>query len=211
VASRFSNLKGNRCSRSCSNRPNQAVPSDDLLQAFKSATQRMVLASVWFTDHTIAQAIIDSRDATKLVLLDKSDTQRGERVAYLWLIEAPSVHVCGLGTESFEDGVMHPKCCLIDHALVWTGSYNYTHHARRNDETLLRIDDPAINAQFWQETVQLVYGNPLAMVEGMSVAVPDDVIVCRQCGREVDGDDAQWVYDTGPFRPACTEDFYDRY
>jgi hypothetical protein len=107
--------------------------------------------------------------------------------------------------------VMHHKCCLIDHVLVWIGSCNFTHHARRDDETLLRIDDRAIKEQYWQEAVQLAYGNPLAMMDGMNVTVPDDVIICRQCGRGVDGDNAQWVYDTGPFCPACTEDFYERY
>jgi len=192
------------------NRPDQAVPVDDLLQDIESATQRIVLASAWFTDHSIAQAIIDSRAATKLALLNKSDIQRGERVAYRRLMEAPSVHVCVLGTDSFEDGVMHHKFCLIDRALVWTGSFNFTLHARRNYETLLRIDDPMINEQFWQEAVQLVFGNSLAEMEGMTVAVPDEVMVCHQCGCELDGADAHWVYD-GPLCPVCTQDFYERY
>ena len=170
-----------------------------------------MLASAWFTDQTIAQAIIDSRAATKLALLNRSDIQRGERVAYRRLIEAPSVHVCVLGTESFEDGVMHHKFCLIDRALVWTGSFNFTHHARRNYETLLRIDDPAINEQFWQEAVQLIYADPIAMLDGMAVAVPDDVIICRQCGRELDGEDASWVYSNGLLCAVCTQDFYERY
>ena len=63
------------------NRPERAVPIDDLLQDLGSATQRVVLASAWFTDHTIAQAISDSRAPTKLGLFNQSDAQRGARVA----------------------------------------------------------------------------------------------------------------------------------
>jgi len=192
------------------NRPDQAVPIDDLLQDIEAATQRVVLASAWFTDYTIAQAIVECRATLKLTLLNKSDIQRGERTAYKRLTEAPGVHVCVLGTDSFEDGVMHHKFCVIDRALVWNGSFNYTLQARRNYETLLRIDDPAINGQFWQEAMQLAYGNPLAMAEGMTVAVPDEVVACCHCGCDLDGVDAHWGYD-GPLCPACTRDFYERY
>jgi phosphatidylserine/phosphatidylglycerophosphate/cardiolipin synthase-like enzyme len=170
-----------------------------------------VLASAWFTDQTIAQAIVDSRATIKLALFNKSDIERCERVAYRRVMEAPDVHVCVLGTDSFEDGVMHHKFCVIDHALVWTGSFNFTLHARRNYETLLRIDEPAMNEQYWQEAVQLIYADPIAMVDGMSVAVPDDVIICRQCRRELDAEDAHWAYDAGPLCPTCTRDFYERY
>jgi hypothetical protein len=41
------------------NRPDQAVPIDDLLQDIATAKERIVLASAWFTDYTIAQALVD--------------------------------------------------------------------------------------------------------------------------------------------------------
>jgi phosphatidylserine/phosphatidylglycerophosphate/cardiolipin synthase-like enzyme len=196
------------------NRPGFPVPIDELLQDIEAATQRVVLASAWFTDHTVAQALIECRASTKIALLNKGDlqrgVQRGGRDLSKQLMDARNIEVCVLGSESFEEGVMHHKFCLVDRTLVWTGSFNFTMHARRNYEALLRIDDPATNERFWEETVQLVYGNVIATAEGMTVAAPDEVINCHQCGREVDSVDVHWIYGD-PLCPTCTQNFYERY
>lgn len=65
-----------------------------------------------------------------------------------------------LGSDDWAEGVMHHKCIVADDA-VWTGSYNYTWQARKNYETLLRINDCATAELFWREVGHLQEDAPL--------------------------------------------------
>lgn len=144
------------------NRPNRVVPIHELINDIDEAEERLVLASAWFTDYTIAQTIIDSPAKTKIIILNKSDIKRGEKEAYTRIQNCQQIlsHKDGsrliiLGADSWEQGVMHHKFCLIDYDIVWTGSFNFTFQARRNYETLFHMKDEHINQQFWQEVMSI--------------------------------------------------------
>ena len=49
---------------------------------------------------------------------------------------------------SEEGGFAHNKIIIIDSAIVITGSYNYTEHAKQNEENFLVIHDHAIAIQY---------------------------------------------------------------
>jgi phosphatidylserine/phosphatidylglycerophosphate/cardiolipin synthase-like enzyme len=149
------------------NRPDRPLPIDDLIHEIYAVQERIVLASAWFTDAGISQAIIDSRAKTKIIILNRSDLKRDESQAYKRIARDPYIgsgrHGSGvyvLGGTSWEQGVMHHKFCLLDYHVVWTGSFNYTMHALRNYEALLRIEDMAINELFWDESQALVNQAP---------------------------------------------------
>jgi phosphatidylserine/phosphatidylglycerophosphate/cardiolipin synthase-like enzyme len=175
------------------NRPDRPIVIDDLVRDLHIAQYRLVVASAWFTDITVAQAIIDSRAETKIVILNRSDIQRGEKEAYRRVFQNPYLksgrHGSGLyilGGASWEQGVMHHKFCLMDYRTVWTGSYNYTMQARRNYETLLRIDSMAVNDEFWDEAMHLIEDVPY--VDDQTDA-PVDSDFCAKCRRPVTPDE----------------------
>ena len=86
-----------------------------------------------------------------------------------------------LGSADWVEGVMHHKMVLTDN-IVWTGSYNLTYAARRNYETLLRFDDPAIAAHFWKELDHLAGDDELWEAgQGSQFQHHDGRFRCCQC------------------------------
>jgi phosphatidylserine/phosphatidylglycerophosphate/cardiolipin synthase-like enzyme len=185
------------------NRPERALNIGELIEDIEEARQRIVLASAWFTDTAIAQAIIDSSAPCKLAFLNKTDLNRGETRAVKRLYEGLRAHqIFVLGGDSFEQGIMHHKWCLIDADLIWLGSYNFTMQARRNYETLIRIRDGEAAAHFWKEAEYLMGDAGRAM--GALVGAPD---VCIRCGQLVALECQQHVYD-GVLCEPCYDLFY---
>lgn len=170
------------------NRPDHTLPIDDLVQEVHAAQERVVLASAWFTHVGIAQAIIDCRARTKIVILSRGDLKRGDYQAYKRIENSAYImsrqHGSGLyvlGGSSWESGIMHHKFCLIDYRVVWTGSYNYTIHASRNYETLLRIDSLRVNEEFWAEAMNIIGEEPYTYAGDDS----PDMAFCVNCNTRV--------------------------
>lgn len=185
------------------NRPDRALPIDELIEDIEEARQRIVLASAWFTDSSIAQAIVDSRVPCKLAFLNKTDLNRGETLAVKRLYEGlRGQQIFVLGGDSFEQGIMHHKWCLIDSDLVWIGSYNFTMQARRNYETLVRIRDVRVANQFWQEAEHLM--GDMSRTSGYFIGTPD---ACIRCGQLVAIECQHHVYD-GTLCEPCYDLFY---
>jgi phospholipase D-like protein len=144
------------------NKPTRPFPVERLIHDVENARCRLAVASAWFTDSAVARAIIQSKAAKKFVFLNAADVGRGARRAYEMLEQHFSARskqceqqLYILGSQDFQEGVMHHKFVLIDQVVAWTGSYNLTHQARRNYETVLRINDADVCARFWEEVEQL--------------------------------------------------------
>jgi phosphatidylserine/phosphatidylglycerophosphate/cardiolipin synthase-like enzyme len=144
------------------NKPTRPFPVKRLIHDIENARCQLAVASAWFTDNAVAKAIIESEAAKKIVFLNAADVGRGARRAYEMLDQYFSAHstqseqqLYVLGSQDFQEGVMHHKFVLIDHVVAWTGSYNLTHQAQRNYETVLRINDAEVCARFWEEVEQL--------------------------------------------------------
>jgi phosphatidylserine/phosphatidylglycerophosphate/cardiolipin synthase-like enzyme len=155
------------------NRPGQPFAIERLYREIRDARHRLTVASAWFTDTHIADAIIDSPAPDKLVLLNAADLGRGDKRAVTMIKEEakrardaakeafyhdrlpyppdPRLRMFVLGSRDFTQGVMHHKFIAIDDRMVWTGSFNFTFNAQRNYENLVRIDDPDIVQRFHAE------------------------------------------------------------
>lgn len=149
------------------NRPRLSLSCAKLLQDIRQARETVVLASAWFTDTEIARAFIASPATNwKLAILNRADIDRGEKRAYQLLQEAyqqDRIVLKILGGSDWQKGIMHHKFCLVDDQITWLGSMNFTFQARRNYEALVRIEDAALNATFWQEAENMLH-------EGMIIA-----------------------------------------
>lgn len=192
------------------NRPGQPIPVERLYREIRDARHRLTVASAWFTDTQVADAIIDSPAPDKLVLLNAADLGRGDKRAvklikdaaeraldedmqrfydeHLPCPPAPSFHMVVLGSRDFTQGVMHHKFIAIDDRMVWTGSFNFTFNAQRNYENLVRIDDPAVVAQFHAEAYDCAHHVWSTDRDGM--------IECMQCDRRFYPDEPHEVIDS---------------
>jgi phosphatidylserine/phosphatidylglycerophosphate/cardiolipin synthase-like enzyme len=168
------------------NRPGRPAGFDRLVREVQGAQERVAVAAAWFTDRSLADALVLSPAGCKLVLLNASDLRREgaqgivERLQVLrdeearWVAaltsragaatapgggrEPPFRRLVVLGDTDWRRGVMHHKFVVIDSAVVWCGSYNPTYQARQNFEALVRIEDPEVNARFMQEAMELAFG-----------------------------------------------------
>jgi phosphatidylserine/phosphatidylglycerophosphate/cardiolipin synthase-like enzyme len=144
------------------NKPTRPFPLERLTYDIETARFQLAVASAWFTDTAVAKAIIQSEAAKKFVFLNSTDVRRGARRAYEMLDQyfCANSSQCEkrlyiLGSEDWQEGVMHHKFVLIDQLVVWIGSYNLTHQAKKNYETVLRINNAEVCARFWEEVEQL--------------------------------------------------------
>jgi phosphatidylserine/phosphatidylglycerophosphate/cardiolipin synthase-like enzyme len=91
---------------------------------------------------------------------------------------------------------MHHKFIAIDDRAVWAGSYNFTFNAQRNYETLLRLDDPGLVAQFHAEA---------SACAAAKVSIDrDGMYQCISCERRFYADEGMYIGDYGDvFCPPC--------
>lgn len=191
------------------NRPDQPIGIDRLLADIVRARHALCIASAWFTDTVIADAFINSGARAKVMLLNQSDIQRGEKQAFKRVLqwnkggynENYDDGLFVLGTGDWQEGVMHHKFVIIDMTIVWVGSYNFTFQARKNYETILRINDPFLAREFWREVevlrgiaqglsdpfleeaalIQCVYCEKYYPEEAIAAAGTGGFAVCAKC------------------------------
>jgi phosphatidylserine/phosphatidylglycerophosphate/cardiolipin synthase-like enzyme len=184
------------------NRPGFPVDLSLLLGEIESSRQSIIIASAWFTDTHIAAALVRSPAARKILISNRSDLTRGNRKAYQMCYDAPDIAVYALGSENWQEGVMHHKFIVTDEA-VWLGSYNFTYQARSNYENLVRIAANDVRQAYIDECETL-----LSHVPQMYAAGDLTGMECRQCRRWTQYEDLVWV-DTGPpMCPVCGEAYY---
>jgi phosphatidylserine/phosphatidylglycerophosphate/cardiolipin synthase-like enzyme len=185
------------------NRPARSLDLTELIRDVRGASDRLAVASAWFTNREVARAIIDSPSPLKLVYLNASDLRRGgsspvyemlktgvnARLAdpspaqieaqRRWGVGEQGVFVLGSG--DWTEGVMHHKFVIAD-AVVWAGSYNLTYHAAHNYEYLLRLTEYAVVDSFWQECLALQQEWPLWMGTDQN-AWANGAFRCDECMR----------------------------
>lgn len=83
-----------------------------------------------------------------------------------------------LGSGNWQEGVMHHKFILCDR-VVWLGSFNFTHQARKNYETLIRIDDPGVAKDFYNEVGELISEPNLFFGD----TITNGAFKCQICGK----------------------------
>jgi phosphatidylserine/phosphatidylglycerophosphate/cardiolipin synthase-like enzyme len=148
------------------NKPGRPFDLSALLDDSRTVQSYLLVASAWFTDTAVADAIIAAPAATKV--LNAADLERASVDAYTRLhtyfqtqhpvTADPHSGIYTLGGADWRrDGMMHHKYVVVDPGIVWVGSYNLTTFARNNYETLVRIADLAVAAHFVAETTLLIH------------------------------------------------------
>lgn len=139
-------------------------PPARLWDDMQMATERLLVASAWFTDSDIADIIIRSRATIRIVIMNRSDVDRGKaakRIAgdfeFAAEMDDPVLFISILGAQDFRKGVMHHKFVVADD-IAWCGSSNLTYQSRSNYENLIRIESKDIADQFAREAILLADG-----------------------------------------------------
>jgi phosphatidylserine/phosphatidylglycerophosphate/cardiolipin synthase-like enzyme len=191
---------GDRGMRVFFNRPDKAWPRHILMQDLAESRQSIYIASAWFTDMDIVEAVLARQRVFKWIFFNRSDLNREgsgavyDRVRRYADADSDCLLVIKvLGSNDWRQGVMHHKFVVIDHAIVWTGSYNFTYQARKNYETILRIQDDDVVAHFVNEVYSL-NGAPAGMLCGST---------CIECGQRSDERTITYEDSHGPICEEC--------
>jgi PLD-like domain len=185
------------------NRPDKPWPRHILMEDLAESRESIYIASAWFTDMDIVEAVL-ARPVFKSIFFNRSDLNReGSGAVYDRVRRyADADSDCGflfikvLGSNDWRQGVMHHKFVVIDHAIVWTGSYNFTYQARKNYETILRIQDDDVVDHFVDEVHSLQ--GTTAMPASMWLCGS----TCIECGQR--SDERTMIYEDS-HGPICEE------
>lgn len=137
--------------------------SAHLLREIGNAEKEILVAVYAFTHHDLAVALGDARKRGLVVrvIIDREFDANNEnsKGRFLEMQKVSVRRVSGAKTPSpdRDAGLMHQKFAVIDHSLVFTGSYNWTHSADRfNDENLLMFRHAGPLAELYRKAfVQL--------------------------------------------------------
>lgn len=126
----------------------QGQCSAHILRELDRAKKELLVAVYAFTHDDLARALVQARNrgVAVQVIIDRefdfgNDKSKGR---FLQGQRIPVRRISGMksGTMDKESGLMHQKFAVIDRAIVFTGSYNWTRSADRlNDENLLLFRD----------------------------------------------------------------------
>lgn len=102
------------------------------------AQTEIVAAVAWFTDSELFEVLCRKvRAGVKVsVVLIADEINRGPHGLNFSLLGSLGGQVLFLSAASRNEPIMHHKFCVIDGATVITGSYNWSHRARSNDENI---------------------------------------------------------------------------
>ena len=136
-----------------------------LLREIDRAKKELLVAVYAFTNDDLAAALIRAKKRGVLirVIIDReydaaTDRSQGK---FLESQKIPLRRLSGVKTNSGEKdaGLMHQKFAVIDRALVFTGSYNWTRAADRfNDENLLMFRDASALAEEYRREFYNLWG-----------------------------------------------------
>jgi PLD-like domain len=172
------------------NRPGQELDQSQLFEDIHGARDRIGIASAWFTDTDLADAILASGAKRILVVLSRGDLNRQNGSNIYRLFQAvqrtdPRLRVWVLGGTEWREGTMHHKLLAVDERIVWAGSWNFTFQARKNFENLIRIDHRGINAAVWKE---------LETISQVPAVAPSSPVTAPPGEEDEVGDGTGWFY-----------------
>ncbi|OGO10221.1 MAG: hypothetical protein A2Y93_14890 [Chloroflexi bacterium RBG_13_68_17] len=119
-----------------------------LLELVRGARERVEVMAYAFTSDDLAEALIERAGAGLPVRVVVESSQASAAGAEFERLLLAGVDVRRDGNP----GDMHHKVVIIDGAVVWTGSYNFTRSAEEyNDEGVLVVHSPELAARFLTE------------------------------------------------------------
>lgn len=123
-------------------------PTNKLIEIIREAKKSIQIAMYMLTDKKIADELIAAhqRGVVISMILDESSTSMYGKANVLHDSGIP-VHIFDAGEKKenskfYGPALMHHKFMIVDHKLVWTGSFNWTVSAnRKNQENVLIISN----------------------------------------------------------------------
>jgi phosphatidylserine/phosphatidylglycerophosphate/cardiolipin synthase-like enzyme len=135
-----------------------------LLREIEQAKKELLIAVYAFTSDELASALAQAnkRGVAVQVVIDREFDARTEKSKgrFLEAQKIPVRRVSGLKTNGMEKdaGLMHQKFAVIDRKSVFTGSYNWTHSAEKNnDENLLLFREAGPLAEEYRKVFFLLW------------------------------------------------------
>ncbi|MGV8111823.1 MAG: phospholipase D-like domain-containing protein [Lentimicrobium sp.] len=112
-----------------------------ILGLLDSSNSNIKIAVSWFTDEAILNKLISKADAVKVEVLTSADEMNLLRHDHFRRLKFAGATVKKIGSSSPLDGdFMHSKFMIVDDAIAYGGSYNFTTNARSNYETFKQWD-----------------------------------------------------------------------
>ncbi len=114
-----------------------------IIDHLEQAQSEIVAAIAWFTDRDIFEVLCKkTRAGIKVsVALIGDEINQGPDGLNFHRLSNLGGQVIFLPPGSRNERTMHHKFCVIDRATVITGSYNWSHKARSNDENITVVTD----------------------------------------------------------------------
>lgn len=114
-----------------------------IINHLEQAQSEIVAAIAWFTDRDIFEVLCKkARSGVKVsVALIGDEINQGPGGLNFHRLGNFGGQVIFLPPGSRNERTMHHKFCVIDRATVITGSYNWSHKARSNDENITVVTD----------------------------------------------------------------------
>jgi hypothetical protein len=134
----------------------------------ETAQSEIVAAIAWFTDRDIFEVLCKKAQSgikvTVAVIGD--EINQGPGGLNFLRLSAFGGQAIFLPPGSRDEPTMHHKFCVIDRSTVITGSYNWSHKARNNDENITVVTDSADFAQKYLDTfdsllIRVGHGAPI--------------------------------------------------
>jgi hypothetical protein len=122
----------------------------------EQAQIEIVAAVAWFTDRDIFEVLCKkTRAGIKVsIALIGDDINQGPGGLNFYRLTNLQGQVVFLPPGSRNERTMHHKFCVIDRATVITGSYNWSHKARGNDENITVVTDSTDFASRYLDTFE---------------------------------------------------------
>jgi hypothetical protein len=150
--------------------------AEEITKQLESADHGIVVAIAWFTDQSLFNVLrrkANSGVAVKLLYLD--DKINNNASFNIRQLEGNKVQLYPIPSEENRQNLMHNKFCVVDGRHVITGSYNWTHRAKSNDENItVFADNPDIASQFLKAFDDLLekYNHKKTIVKSREAIIP---------------------------------------
>lgn len=134
-----------------------------ILTSINGASREILVATSWFTDDTLFQALIQKRMQGIAVDLILGDNQENEKLDFSQLTEKGGnvIKVRNVGY-----GIMHQKFCVIDRNVALHGSYNWSINARKNNHESIIVTTHAQTIESLVKTFFEIKEKSLSFMSG---------------------------------------------